>query len=92
MKETILTKWLGHSSYIISIHTKLYPAINQTAYCLFWGMGAKITSNFVKSVRTPTPPLKKNKFDDTIKPITVPQVFAKSRKALIEIVMLQYHP
>ena len=89
MKETILTKWLGHSSYIISIHTKLYPAINQTAYCLFWGMGAKITSNFVKSV---PPPPKKNKFDDTIKPITVPQVFAKSRKALIEIVMLQYHP
>ena len=90
MKETILTKWLGHSSYIISIHTKLYPAINQTACCLFWGMGAKITSNFVKSVLPPPPT--KNKFDDTIKPITVPQVFAKSRKALIEIVMLQYHP
>ena len=43
MKETIHTKKLGQSSYIISFQTKLNPAINQIAYCLFWGMGAKIT-------------------------------------------------
>ena len=42
MKETILTKWLGQSSYIILSQSKLYPAINQTAYCIFWRMGAKI--------------------------------------------------
>ena len=50
MKETIHTKRLGKSSYIISFQTKLYPAINQIAYCLFGGMGTKITWDFVKSI------------------------------------------
>ena len=50
MKEEILTKWLGQSSYIILFQTKWHPALNQTARCTFWGMGATITSNFVKSV------------------------------------------
>ena len=43
MKEAILTKWLDQSSYIISFQTKLYQALNQTAYCLIKEMGAKIT-------------------------------------------------
>ena len=50
MKEEILTKWLRQSSYIILFQTKWHPALNQTACCTFWGMGATITSNFVKSV------------------------------------------
>ena len=50
MKEAILTKWLDQSSYIISFQTKLYQALNQTAYCLIKEMGAKITWNLVKSL------------------------------------------
>ena len=58
----------------------------------FLGNGSKNYLKFCEERPPPPPPPPKNKFDDTIKPITVPQVFAKSRKALIEIVMLQYHP
>ena len=46
MREAILTKWLGQSSYIISFQSKLYPAIDQTAHCSFWRM----EECFMKSV------------------------------------------
>ena len=69
------------------ISHQLYPAINQTAYCLFWGMGAKITWNFVKSVSAlPKKIWRHYKANHSA------TSFAKCRKALSEIVMLQIHP
>ena len=79
LKQANLTTWLGESSSIISFQSKLNPAINQTAYCHFWKMGAKITWNFVKCVSW-----KKQRRLLTRKRITVPQFLQKSRKALTD--------
>ena len=59
-----------------AILTKLYPAVNQTVYCPFWGMGAKITWDFGKSVSKK----KKKNSDDTVKQITMPQFLQKVGK------------